>query len=224
MNDMVSLEQFIAKYDSSREKDIPELNKMFLSMDKNMKMYHENNYVITSFRVQDIIIERTIDKNSEFQYNVQFTKYDKLDNTDVSISENILYSTCLAIGIYNNCLSYIDPNNIGFLKSNFHLFAENMPSDVVPYYRGVIERGASVYLTDYVDAKEKQEIERMREEARREEDEERKRNEIKKEPPLSSKDNATWGTSDAAFSLVALFPLVIAFLGVLIPLIFSLMS
>ena len=39
--------------------------------------------------------------------------------------------------------------NIEFLKENFDSFAQFLPSENVPYYRGVIQRGASVYLCEY---------------------------------------------------------------------------
>ena len=68
---VITLEQFVNKYDSSSEKDIPELKKMFLSMDKKMKMYHDNNYVISSFRLQDILVYSIIDDNGEYQYDVE---------------------------------------------------------------------------------------------------------------------------------------------------------
>ena len=220
----MTLEQFIKKYDSSREKDIPEMKKMFLSLDKKMKLYHNNNYVITSFRVQDIYIYETMDSNGELKFDTDFKKYISSDDSDVyTPKDNIFYVACLAVGIYNNCLSYINPDNPTFLRNNFSLFAENMPMEVVPYYRGVIERGASVYLSEFVEAREKQEIERMKAEAKEEEEKLAKKSEIRKDP-LTSIDNDTWGTRDAAFSSIALFPILIAILGIIIPIIFNIMS
>lgn len=218
----MSLEDFISEYDSSREKDVPEMKKMFLSMDKKMKMYHESDYIITSFKVQDIIIYQMINDNNETVYDVNFSKFAKSYQASYSIKDNIFYMACLVVGIYNNCLSYIDPDNPHFLKNNFNLFAENMPNDVVPYYRGVIERCATVYLSEFVETKEKQEIDKMKAEAESEA-EEHKKNELHNKP-LASIQNDTWGTSQSAFSSIALFPLIIAVLGVIIPIIISVMS
>ncbi|MBR4617841.1 MAG: hypothetical protein IKO49_00825 [Bacilli bacterium] len=220
----MTLEEFAKKYDSSRDKDVPEMKKMFLSMDKKIKLYHEHNYVINSFRVQDIVIYQSIDNNGEIKYDTDFKEVvSSNESTNYTANDNIFYAACLAIGIYNNCLSYINPENPVFLKNNFSLFAENMPLEVVPYYRGVIERGATVYLSEFIEAKEKQEIDRMRAEAEFEEERLAKKSEIKKDPRASVK-NETWGTRDAAFSSIALFPILIALLGVIIPIIFSFMS
>ena len=40
--------------------------------------------------------------------------------------------------------------------------------------------------------------------------------------PKSSIQNDTWGTSDAAFSSIALFPILFSILGILIPILFVL--
>ena len=106
---VITLEQFVNKYDSSSEKDIPELKKMFLSMDKKMKMYHDNNYVISSFRLQDILVYSIIDDNGEYQYDVDFKNYTSdVENISEIMQKNIFYSACLAVGVYNNCFSYIN--------------------------------------------------------------------------------------------------------------------
>ena len=48
-----TFEQFISKYSSSRDNDLEEIKKFFISFDKKMKLYHEHNYIITSFRLQE---------------------------------------------------------------------------------------------------------------------------------------------------------------------------
>ena len=48
--------------------------------------------------------------------------------------------------------------NVGFLKENFDSFAQFLPSSYVPYYRGVILRGASVYLCEFDKERRKREI------------------------------------------------------------------
>lgn len=217
-----NFEQFISKYSSSRDNDLEEIKKFFLSFDKKMKMYHENNYVITSFRLQDIVVFEK-DLNGTFDYDVDFKHYDRRENTPITPKQNIFYSACLAVGVYNNCLSYINPDKPGFLKNNFYMFAENIPTDVVSYYRGVIERDAEVYLTEFVATSKQQEIDRMKMEMDKDAQQEaelRKKADAPK--PKSSVQNDTWGTSDAAFSSVALFPILFSILGILIPILFML--
>lgn len=217
-----NFEQFISKYSSSRDKDLDEIKNFFLSFDKKMKMYHENNYIITSFRLQDIIVYES-NNDGHNVYDVDFKYYTEKENTNITMRENIFYSACLAVGVYNNCLSYINPDKPNFLKNNFYLFAENIPSDVVSYYRGVIERDAEVYLTEFVTTSKQQEIDRMKREMDAEAQKEAELQKNKDVPkPKSSIQNDTWGTSDAAFSSVALFPIIFSILGILIPILFVL--
>lgn len=217
-----TLEHFLEKYNSSRDKDIPELQKLFLSMDKKMHLYHANNYIITSFRLQDILVYSMMDSNGNTLYDVNFNKYSYVEeNNDEMIEKNIFYAACLAVGTYNNCLSYIDPDHPDFLKGNFNLFAENMPSDVVPYYRGIIERGAAVYLESFDRAKKQRDIETMRREAEASKEAE---NKITMSPAKASKKNDKWGTSESAFVGISLFPFIIVLLGLVIPIIISLMA
>ena len=44
------------------------------------------------------------------------------------------------------------------MKENFDSFAQFLPDGDVPYYRGVIERGASVYLCEYDLEKRKRDL------------------------------------------------------------------
>lgn len=62
------------------------------------------------------------------------------------IKEDIYNSSFVQVGLYSNCLQYL---NKTFLKSNFDDFSQFVPVGDVPYYRGVIDRGASVYFCEY---------------------------------------------------------------------------
>ena len=73
-----NFEQFISKYSSSRDKDLEEIKKFFLSFDKKMKIYHEHNYVITSFRLQDILVYESV-HNGNSVYDVDFKNNSKED-------------------------------------------------------------------------------------------------------------------------------------------------
>ena len=215
-----NFEQFISKYSSSRDKDLEEIKKFFLSFDKKMKIYHEHNYVITSFRLQDILVYESV-HNGNSVYDVDFKNYTEKGNTNITFKNNIFYAACLAVGVYNNCLSYINPDKPQFLKNNFYQFAENIPPDVVSYYRGVIERDADVYLSEFVSMSKQQEIDRMKREMEQQKELEQRKN-IQVSKPKSSIQNDTWGTSDAAFSSVSLFPILFSILGILIPILFCL--
>lgn len=222
----MTLNQFINTYNSSSEKDVPIINDMLLAMDKKMQMYHDHNYVITSFDINKTYIYEAEDKYGNLIFDADYSEYMPIDQSQSTVKDNVFYLACLAVGIYNNCLSYIDPSNPKFLKENFNLFAENMPQEVVPYYRGIIERGFSVYLNEFVDSRNQQEIAKMQEEAKRmaeEEAEKKKKQNISSTPKV--KPNSAWGINgDAAFSAIAFFPIVFLLLGVIIPIIFLIFS
>lgn len=221
----MTLYEFIKTYNSSSEKDVPIIGDMLLAMDKKMKMYHDNNYVITNFDINKTIIYETYDENGNLIFDADYPEYAPIGPDTFTPKDNVFYLACLAVGIYNNCLSYINPAHPNFLKENFNLFAENMPTEVVPYYRGIIERGFSVYLNEFIDSKNQQEIAKMQEEAKKmaEEEAEKKKKENQKAAPRS-KNNDIWGTSDAAFSSIAFFPIVFLLLGIIIPIIFLIFS
>ena len=50
------------------------------------------------------------------------------------------------------------------MKNNFNKFAIYLPESDVAYYRGVIERGASVHLYAYVDEKMKRDVNNLEKE------------------------------------------------------------
>ena len=54
--------------------------------------------------------------------------------------------------------------NIDFLKENFDSFAQFLPSSDVPYYRGVVLRGASVYLCEFYIERRNREFENLNKE------------------------------------------------------------
>ena len=58
----------------------------------------------------------------------------------------------MAIGIYNECLQFIRPDNKASMKENFSYFSSLIPKDMISYYNGIINNNATVYLSDYVDA------------------------------------------------------------------------
>ena len=115
-----------------------ELRAFFLNLDSAMKYIHDKGYFIESFRFD--LLDAMPD---DFQIRRDIVK------------ENIRLSAFLQIGIYANCLQYLRPE---FLKSNFDDFAQFLPEGDIPYYRGVIERNASVYFTDFALEKKKRDL------------------------------------------------------------------
>lgn len=121
-----------------------DLREVFINMDKALKYIHEHGYCIEIFYPTYI---QVLNNRPDC---IQFQKLMKLpeDYSTKSgmIKEDIFNSSLLQIGIYTNSLKYLKPD---FLRENFDSFAQFIPSGDVPYYRGVVQRGASVYFSEF---------------------------------------------------------------------------
>ena len=149
--DAVSLDKWIMEHASDRE-----LKDLFLNMDVALKYIHEHGYCIEEFYPSKIFI-----LNHSTQ-QIQFKKLMELP-TDMNtrhqfIEEDIFNSSFIQIGIYSHTLKYLKPE---FLKDNFDSFTTFIPEENVPYYRGVVERGASVYLSDFTLERSKRDFEKL---------------------------------------------------------------
>ena len=134
----VSLDSWIKSF-----RDEEEMREIFLNMDRAMKYLHDRGYCIKSFDPRNILI---------LNNSVDQIKLDILPLPDdyavkkQYIKEDIYNSSFIQIGLYAKCLSFL---NKDFLKTNFDRFCEFLPEGDIPYYRGVIDRGASVYFCEY---------------------------------------------------------------------------
>ena len=131
-----------------------DLRNVFLNLDRALKYIHDHDYCIEVFHPSMIEV-----LNSEPDH-IQFKKLMEL-SSDLGIKkemikEDIFNSTLIQIGIYSNSLKYLTP---AFLKENFDSFVQFLPSGDVPYYRGVVQRGASVYFCEYALEKRNRDLE-----------------------------------------------------------------
>lgn len=125
--------------------DEEDLRTVFVNMDRALKYIHEHGYCIKVFYPTEIeVLGNSPDC-------IQFKKLLELSSDPgrrrEMIKEDILHSSLIQIGIYTNSLKYINPN---FVKDNFDSFVQLLPAGDVPYYRGVVQRGASVYFCEFV--------------------------------------------------------------------------
>ena len=136
-----------------------QLKEVFINLDKALKYIHNHGYYIVSFDPREIEL-----LNGEVN-QVKFNKIMPLpvayNESNEKKKEDIFLSACLQIGLYTHTLNYL---NVDFLKDNFDAFASNMPADDVPYYRGVIERGASVYLCEFLNEKSVRDLKKLEQE------------------------------------------------------------
>ena len=133
-----------------------EYQNLFINMDLAMKYIHDQGYYIESFALDTIDI---------LNHSVKQIKFNQLKEMPLDFSsqkdlvrDNIFLSAVLQIGIYANCLQYFQGEAITYLKQNFGDFSIFLPEEDIPYYRGVIERGASVYLSSYVGERKKRDL------------------------------------------------------------------
>lgn len=137
--DSVTLDKWLLEH-----KDEEELRSLFLNMDRTLKYIHEHGYCIEVFYPSEIeILNNQLD-------HIQFNKLLELSSNSTKrrkmIQEDVYHSALIQIGIYSNSLKFLNPD---FIKENFDSFAQFIPNGDVPYYRGVIQRGASVYFCEY---------------------------------------------------------------------------
>ena len=132
-----------------------ELRSIFLNMDRTLKYIHDHGYCIEVFYPTEINVLNNEDDHIQFKRLVELSKdYESSKNM---IREDIFNSALVQIATYLNMpLEHLNPE---FLKENFDSFAQFIPSSDVPYYRGVIQRGASVYYCEYSLERRKRDLE-----------------------------------------------------------------
>ncbi len=131
--------------------NIDDMKSVFLNMDRALKYIHEHGYCVEVFYPSEV---QVINDNDEcILFNRLMKLPDDYQLQKKIIQEDIFLSSLLQIGFYSiqdqyymNSMKSLNPE---FLKEHFEEFTQFLPMDVVPYYRGVILRDASVYLCEY---------------------------------------------------------------------------
>ncbi len=139
----VSLDEWISIHSSEEE-----LRSLFLNLDLALKYIHEHGYCVEIFHPS--VIEVLDNKSDHIRFRKLMELSKDFGRRREMIKEDIFHSALIQIGIYSNSLKYLRPD---FLKENFDSFIQFIPNDDVPYYRGVIQRGASVYYSEYASEK-----------------------------------------------------------------------
>ena len=121
-----------------------DMRDVFLNMDIAMKYIHEHNYCIEVFYPNRIEVLQEMPDHIQFDNLMELSK-DLLKRKNM-IKEDIFNSAFLQIAFYTNTINSLTPE---FLKENFDEIARFLPEGDIPYYRGVVQRGASVYFSEY---------------------------------------------------------------------------
>ncbi len=150
-NDIYTLKEWLTFHNIKSNEGISELKNIFSNMDREMKKLHSSNYYIKSFNVNNILISGDY---------IKYIDVGILDNDYRRdyINKNIYYLACLQLGIYSDCLEYINPENKNYLKEEFDSFSIFLPEDVMLYYKGIFVNELNIYLDDFLRAKLKREI------------------------------------------------------------------
>ncbi len=150
-NDRVTLFDWVNRHHSEES-----MREVFLNMDIAMKYIHDHGYCIQIFYPTNIEV---LNNNPDY---VLFDNLMELPNDQVErkkmIKEDIFNSSLIQIGIYTNTIRSLTPE---FLKENFDEIARFIPEADVPYYRGVVLRGASVYFNEYALEKMQMDLEKL---------------------------------------------------------------
>ena len=129
--------------------------RMFLVMDKTMKYIHSSGYYVTNFNPKNIVVSI----NSNNGDYVIFKNLDVLDD-DVAfkINSNIYNLAFLEVGLLSETLDNLRPE---FLKDNFSQFKIFIPEQFVGYYQNILVNQGHIYLSDYVEIKNQQEVTKL---------------------------------------------------------------
>lgn len=214
-NQSISLKSWI---DSFRDEE--EMKEIFLNMDRALKYIHEHGYCIQNF--DPSCIEILNDSLNQIRFSELMQMPDDPVQQKQIVKEDIYNSSFIQVGLYTNCLSYLKKD---FLKSNFDGFATFLPENDIPYYRGVIERGASVYLCEFVAERTKRDLATLEKELNGENS--KKINSISEYSSSSINDQINDAIykhinskrSDAAFVTTLIFPTLVLSLTMILALI-----
>lgn len=151
-NATISLNDWI-----NSEYDIDTAREIFIYMSSALKYIHNKGYYVSSFYPVDIdILNGAI---NQIRFNGLEKMPDDMAVRKQIVKNNIYSSAFLQIGIYSNCLEYLKSS---FLRENFDKFSELLPSEDIPYYKGVVLSGFSVYFDDYVVERRKRELNELK--------------------------------------------------------------
>lgn len=149
-----------------------EMRELFLNMDIAMKYIHERGYYIVYSDYDDDFVPTDIeilnDKPDHIQFKTIKQMPDDIDAQDAVKRKNVFRSSWIQISLYTDTVApllekgenstVVQSQNAQFLKDHFDMFETLLPVEDVPYYRGVIQRGAKTYYSDYTAERAKRDL------------------------------------------------------------------
>ena len=151
MDNKSTLLEYVIEHPSTED-----MREVFLYMDVALKYIHDHNYCIEVFHPSKIFIIDDKPNYVEFSSIMELPK-DSL-KSQAYIQKDIFNSSFLQIALYTRIGDYLKPN---FLIDHFDEVAMFLPEGDVPYYRGVIQRNANVYLSEYAAEKTNRDLRQL---------------------------------------------------------------
>ena len=139
----VTLDLWIRMHPSEEE-----IREVFLNMDIALKYIHDHGYCIYVFHPSEIeVLENSVD-------HINFRKLMELPKDAIkakAIKKDDIFNSSLIqlsfyCGVNSEKMIYFTPE---FVREHFEELIQFLPNGDVPYYRGVVQRGASVYFCEY---------------------------------------------------------------------------
>lgn len=153
----VTLDEWLKHYHTNNQ-----LQNLFVNMDIAMKYIHNQGFYVSSFALDKISLLHQSIRQIQFQ-ELMPLPYDISQQKKI-VRDNIFMASVLHLGLYAKCLQHFTMSTIPAIKENFQQFSIFLPSEDVPYYSGIIERGASVYYSAYVGERKKRDLQNLEKE------------------------------------------------------------
>ena len=158
-NDDMTLSEWVSLHPSEDE-----LDEVFLNMDVAIKYLNDRGYCVEIFHPSKIYVLDDMPDHIKFS---AIPLPDDYATSESMIKEDIFNSALVQIGIYTKTLNNLTPD---FLRDNFDEISQFIPAANVPYYRGVVQRNAKVYLSEFAAERSKRDLESLEEQLGTEED------------------------------------------------------
>ena len=147
----LSLTDYMSSYH-----DFKDYQQTFYVMDKTLKYLHENNYKVYSFNPDNIFLLNNSDnKTTAVSYQNVVSIGDKPVD---EVHQDMFNLALLEVSIYTSTYPYLKAD---FLRENFKEISMLLPNEDISYYRRNLLEKNYFYYSDYCDARNKNDIEKI---------------------------------------------------------------
>lgn len=198
-----------------------EYQELFLNMDLTMRYIHNKGYGILTKRSEDGYPFFDVNRISVVTGERQSVVFHDVDEVSPNyqnqlVRENIYSLSYLAIKAYSN---FTEQLSHSFLKENFNEFEIFLPQEDIPYYKSIIRNGANVYYSEYVQKRTEREIQQSGDALQMASRNVALTKSTDVGKQIANQYNQLDNNNMAAFVRLYVFPAIIIFLSLIIPII-----